>query len=88
MHDYILSCCSPVDLTQEKLDSLDVKMICSDYTMDGVPYKDDLGKTMPYREFYDRIRAGEVVYDGPTDQVTDAVLNDIYQGQAVPTADK
>ena len=34
------------------------------------------------------IRAGEVVYDGPTDQVTDAVLNDIYQGQAVPTADK
>ena len=60
MHDYILSCCSPVDLTQEKLDSLDVKMICSDYTMDGVPYKDDLGKTMPYREFYDRIRAGEV----------------------------
>ena len=60
MHDYILSCCSPVDLTQEKLDSLDVKMICSDYTMDVVPYKDDLGKTMPSREFYDRIRAGEV----------------------------
>lgn len=60
MHDYILSCCSPVDLSQEKLDSLDVRLIYSDYTMDGTPYKDDLGKTMSYKEFYDRIRAGEV----------------------------
>lgn len=60
MHDYIISCCSPVDLTQEKLDSLDVRLIYSDYTLNGVPYKDDLGKTMSYREFYDRIRAGEV----------------------------
>ena len=60
MHDYILSCCSPVDLTQEKLDSMDVRLIYSDYTMDGVPYKDDLGKTMSSKEFYDRIRKGEV----------------------------
>ncbi len=60
MHDYILSCCSPVDLSQEKLDSLGVRLIYSDYTMDGVAYKDDLGKTMSYKEFYDRIRAGEV----------------------------
>ncbi len=60
MHDYILSCCSPVDLSQEKLDSLDVRLICSDYTMDGVPYRDDLGKTMSSKEFYDRIRAGQV----------------------------
>ncbi|MBQ1632889.1 MAG: DegV family protein [Clostridia bacterium] len=60
MHDYILSCCSPADLTQEKLDSMDVRLIYSDYTMDGVPYKDDLGKTMSSKEFYDRIRKGEV----------------------------
>ena len=60
MHGYILSCCSPVDLTQEKLDSMDVRLIYSDYTMDGVPYKDDLGKTMSSKEFYDRIRKGEV----------------------------
>ena len=60
MHDYILSCCSPVDLTQEKLDSMDVRLIYSDYTLDGVPFKDDLGKTMSSKSFYDRIRKGEV----------------------------
>ena len=60
MHDYIISCCSPADLSHEKLDSLDVRRIYSDYTMDGVPFKDDLGKTMSSQEFYDRIRAGEV----------------------------
>ena len=60
MHDYILSCCSPADLSQEKLDSMDVRLIYSDYTMDGVSFKDDLGKTMSSKEFYDRIRAGQV----------------------------
>ena len=60
MHDYILSCCSAADVTQEKLDAMDVRLLCNDYSMDGVPYKDDLGKTMSYKEFYDRIRAGQV----------------------------
>ncbi len=60
MHDYIVSCCSPADLSQEKLDSLDVKLLYSDFTMDGVPFKDDLGKSMTSKEFYDRIRAGQV----------------------------
>ena len=59
MNDYILSCCSTVDVTQEKLDALDIRMIPNQYTLDGVPYNDDLGKTMPYGEFYDRIRKGE-----------------------------
>lgn len=33
------------------------------------------------------IRAGEIVYDGPTDTVTDEVLNQIYGGAAVPHAE-
>ncbi len=32
------------------------------------------------------IRAGEVVYDGPCSQVTQAVLDSIYNGAAIPTA--
>ena len=66
MHDYILSCCSAADITWEKLDAMDVRLICNDFSMDGVPYKDDLGRTMTYREFYDRIRAGET---GVTSQI-------------------
>ena len=32
------------------------------------------------------IRAGEVVYDGPCSNVTQAVLDSIYNGAAIPTA--
>ena len=66
MHDYILSCCSAADVTWEKLEAMDVRLICNDFSMDGVPYKDDLGRTMTYKEFYDRIRAGET---GATSQI-------------------
>ena len=32
------------------------------------------------------IRAGQIVYDGPTQQVTQAILDEIYGGATVPTA--
>ena len=32
------------------------------------------------------IRAGEIVYDGPSSQVTQAVLDSIYNGASVPQA--
>ena len=75
MHDYILSCCSAADVTQEKLDAMDVRLICNDFSMDGVPYKDDLGKTMTYKEFYDRIRAGE---KGVTSQINPSDYIDYF----------
>ena len=75
MHDYILSCCSAADVTQEKLDAMDVRLLCNDFSMDGVPYKDDLGKTMTYKEFYDRIRAGE---KGVTSQINPSDYIDYF----------
>ena len=45
MNDFILSCCSTADVTEEKLRAMDVHYICNPYTMNGVAYKDDLGKT-------------------------------------------
>ena len=32
------------------------------------------------------IRAGEIVYDGPASQVTQEILDSIYNGSAVPQA--
>ena len=32
------------------------------------------------------IRAGEIVYDGPTSNVTQEILDSIYNGAAVPQA--
>ena len=34
------------------------------------------------------IRAGRIVYDGPTESVTQEVLDEIYNGAAIPTAEK
>ena len=34
------------------------------------------------------IRAGKIVYDGPTGSVTQEILDDIYNGAAIPTAEK
>ena len=35
----------------------------------------------------DAVRAGEIVYDGPSSQVTQDVLNQVYNGQTVPTTE-
>ena len=34
------------------------------------------------------IRGGVIVYDGPTESVTQEILDDIYNGAAIPTAEK
>ena len=52
MGDYIISCCSTADLTEEHFRSRDILYICFHYELDGKQYPDDLGKSMPFPEFY------------------------------------
>lgn len=52
MSDYILSCCSTADLTEEHFKKRNISYICFHYELDGVQYMDDLGKTMPFDQFY------------------------------------
>ena len=58
MTDYILSCCSTVDLTKEHLDSRDIKYACFHYELDGKQYLDDLGQSMPLPDFYKAMADG------------------------------
>ncbi len=58
MSDYVLSCCSTVDLTKEHLDGRNLPFVCFHYNMDGAMYPDDFGHTMSYEEFYKRVAAG------------------------------
>jgi fatty acid-binding protein DegV len=58
MGDYILSCCSTADLTEEHFRARNIHYICFHYTLDGVEYPDDLGRSMPFDVFYDRIAKG------------------------------
>ena len=55
---FILSCCSTVDLSPEKLESMGVSYACFNYFLDGKEYADDLGKTLSYADFYGAMVAG------------------------------
>lgn len=57
-HSYIISCCSTADITKEHLDARDIKVIFFHCYLDGNHYLDDLGQTIPYPEFYQKLRDG------------------------------
>jgi DegV family protein with EDD domain len=58
MSDYILTCCSTADMPFEYFQQRKIPFVCFHYNMDGQEYLDDLGQTMLFQEFYDRIAAG------------------------------
>ena len=64
---YVLSCCSPADLSKEHFESIDVKYVCFHYRLDGVEHPDDLGQTIPFDEFYRAMANGA---DTSTSQVS------------------
>ncbi len=55
---YIVSCCSTVDLSKEHLEKLGVSYICFHYFLDGEEYADDLGQTISFDEFYNKLKNG------------------------------
>ena len=59
MGDYILSCCSTADLSKEHFLKRDINYICFHYEIGGKQYMDDLGESMDFHVFYDRMAAGE-----------------------------
>jgi len=75
MSDYILSCCSPADLSKEHFESIDVKYICFHYFLDGEEYPDDLGQTISHEDFYARMSAGA---DTRTSQVNVSEYVDFF----------
>ena len=58
MSDYVISCCSTADLSKEHFEKIDVQYCCFHYEMDGVQYLDDLGQSMDFDVFYQRMTDG------------------------------
>jgi DegV family protein with EDD domain len=58
MDKYVLSCCSTADLSEEHFRERDISFICYHYSLDGKQYDDDLGKSMPFADFYQAMTAG------------------------------
>ena len=74
---YVLSCCSPADLSREHFEARDIHYICFHYFLDGVEYPDDLGQSVPYDEFYARMAAGA---DTRTSQISISEYVDYFSG--------
>ena len=60
LSDYVLSCCSTVDVTEEHLLSRGIHCFPFHFFLGETEYPDDLGKTMRYEEFYRRMAEGEM----------------------------
>lgn len=58
MKNFALTCCSTADMPQEFFDKNDIRYAMFHFMIDGVEYPDDLGKSMPFSEFYKKIADG------------------------------
>lgn len=58
MNNYILSCCSTADLSKEHFEKREIHYICFHFMLDDITYPDDLGQSIPFPEFYQKMADG------------------------------
>lgn len=58
MNEYVISCCSTADITEEHFNKRNISYICFHFEIDGKQYSDDLGKSIPFDEFYKAMKDG------------------------------
>ena len=75
MTDYIISCCTTIDLPAEYLKQRDIRYVCFHYELGGTTYQDDLGQSKPLSQFYEAMEAGQ---DTKTSQVSIAEYLDYF----------
>ena len=67
MSDYVLSCCSTVDVSRELLEKRGIAYVYFNYQLDGQMLKDDFGQTNSPAQLYAKMLAGA---DAKTSQVS------------------
>ncbi len=75
MGNYVLTCCSTADMPVEYFKKRDIPFVCFHYLLDGEEYPDDLGQTISFPEFYNRIADGSMP---TTSQVNLAQYLDLF----------
>ncbi len=58
MNNYILSCCSTADLSREHFEKRNIHFICFHFMLDEETFEDDLGKSIPFDQFYQKMADG------------------------------
>ena len=76
MRDYIISCCSTAALTEEHFKARDISYICFHFELNGKEYADDLGKSIPFDQFYAAMAAGA---DTKTSQVNAEEFEEYFE---------
>lgn len=77
MSDYIISCSSTADLTEEHFKARNISYICFHFELDGRQYPDDLGKSIPFDRFYEAMANGAVT---KTSQINVAEFTEYFEG--------
>ena len=75
MASYVITCCSTADLFAEHFAARDVGYVCFHYNLDGETYPDDLGKSIPFEDFYAKMASGS---DTSTAQVNISEYLDFF----------
>ena len=60
MSEYVLSCCSTADMPEEFFKKRDIKYACFRFYLGDRIYPDDLGRSIAFPEFYERMAQGEL----------------------------
>ena len=76
MNDYIISCCSTADISQEHFDRRNIHYICFHFMLDDVTYPDDLGKSISFEDFYNKMSEGAMT---KTSQVNADEFTDYFR---------
>ncbi len=58
MASYVLTCCSTADRSEDFFKEKDIPYACFHFKIGDKEYKDDLGKSIPFDEFYKLIKEG------------------------------
>lgn len=76
MNQFVLVCNSTIDETAEYFETNDIKCAPLSFTIDARTIVDDLGKTLPYHDFYQMLRAGKTAI---TSQATPATYLNLFR---------
>lgn len=77
MSDYILSCSSTADLSKEHFEQREIHYICFHFELNGKPYPDDLGQSIPFDRFYQAMVDGA---DTKTSQINAQEYEEYFEG--------
>lgn len=76
MKDFVLSCCSTADLSADHFAARGISYICFHFELDGKEYSDDLGKSVPFEQFYQAMKDGA---DTRTSQINEVEYEEYFE---------